>query len=394
MAAKPSTPPLDDAEGIFEGGPPRRLTALARLPSPLCPNAGVRLLLVIAIGWAPLALLVGLDVLSGRPQVLPTFVTDIGVHARYAFAVPVLVLAHALCARRLGAIARHFLDSGLLSEDDQRRLVVALDAARRRVRSLRAEAAVLVVAYLLVLQVVFFEGAALRLSAWQTTPNGVDFSIAGWWHAVVSVPLLIIVLLGWGWRIGNWAWFLREVAHLDLQLVAAHPDQAGGLGFLSQSVRAFGFVGLGIGGIVAGRFAFVHLHGLATIYTNGLLIGGTAAVVLLLAVGPLAVFVVPQARAWRQGSFAYGSLANQLGRQFERAWFTGKPRGSMLSEPDFSAATDLYQLVANVYAMRFLPVDPRSIVILLTFTLAPFLPAALISVPASVILDEVKALLF
>lgn len=396
MTAQPSTTALDNVEGIFEGGPPRRLTALARLPSPLCPNAFVRLLLVIGIAWAPLAALVLLDALTGRPQVLPTFGRDIGVHARYAFAAPALVLAHALCARRLGAIAHHFLVAGLLNEHDQRRMAAALEATRRRVRSLWAEALVFIATYLLAFTALNTEGEALRLSAWQTDANGVDLTAAGWWHAMVSVPLLMILLLGWAWRIANWAWFLGQVSRLDLQLIASHPDQAGGLGFLAQSVRAFAAVGIGLGGIVAGRFAYVYMHGLANPFTNGLLLGGTVGVVLLLAVGPLAVFAIPLARAWRKGGMAYGRLATQIGLQLENAWLgpPGPQPRPMLAEPDFSATTDLYQVVGNVNSMRFLPVDPRSILILVGFTLAPFVPAALISMPASVILSEVKALLF
>lgn len=395
MARQPSTTHLDDVEGIFEVGPPRRLTALARLPSPLCPNAAVRLLLVVCIGWAPLAALVLLDVLSGRPQVLPTFISDVGVHARYAFAAPVLVLAHALCARRLGAIAHHFLVAGLLNEHDQRKLTAALEATRRRVRSLWAEALVFIFTYLLAFTALRTEGEALRQAAWQTA-NGTDLTPAGWWHAMVSVPLLMLLLLGWAWRIANWAWFLGQVSRLDLHLIASHPDQAGGLGFLAQSVRAFAAVGVGLGGIVAGRFAYVYMHGLDSPFTNGLMLGGTAGVVLLLAVGPLAVFAMPLARAWRKGQMAYGRLANQIGLQLEDAWLVPpgpRPR-PMLSEPDFSATTDLYQVAGNVNSMRFLPVDPRSIVILLGFTLAPFVPAAFVSMPAAEIMAEVKALLF
>lgn len=396
MAEEASTTRLDDVEAIFESGPPRRLTALARLPSPLCPNAGVRLLLVLAIGWAPLAALVVLDALSGRPQVLPTFGEDIGVHARYAFAAPILVLAHALCARRLGAIAHHFLVSGLLDADGQLRLTAALEAARRRVRSLWAEALVFLTTYLLAFLALATEGEALRQSAWQTDASGVALSAAGWWHAMVSMPLLVVLLLGWAWRIANWAWFLRQVSRLDLHLIASHPDQAGGLGFLAQSVRAFAPVGFGLGAIVAGRFAYVYMHGLANPFTNGLLLGGAVGIVLLLAVGPVAVFAVPLARAWRKGGMSYGRLANEIGLQLESAWLTspGRVAKPMLSEPDFSATTDLYQVVANVNSMRFLPVDPRSILILIGFTLAPFVPAALISMPASLILAEVKALLF
>ena len=391
MVHQPTLP--SSVEAIFEGGPPRRLTALARLPSPVAPNAGVRAVLTLGIAWIPLAVLVAIDIVLGRPGVLYSFVEDIGVHARYAVAAPLLVLGHVVCARRLGRIAYHFQVSGLLDEDDQRRVREALESTRRRVHSLWAEAVVILFVYSQVALVVTLEPQILRQAAWQVATDGVGLSAAGWWHGVVSVPLLMALLLGWVWRIANWAWFLHVVSRLDLRLVPAHPDQAGGLGFLSQSVRAFCIVGMGLGAIVAGRFGYVYRHDLATPFTNLMLIGGVAILVLALAVGPLLVFMRPLTQSWREGALAYGVLASDLGVQFERRWFGG-PARPMLSEPDFSAAADLYQVVSNVYAMRFVPVDPRSLLMLAAATLAPFVPAMFFSMLAETVIDELKALLF
>lgn len=394
MAQQPSISPTLGAEAIFEGGPPRRLTALARLPSPIAPNATVRAMLTVGLGWIPLAVLVALDIVMGRAGVLYSFVEDIGVHARYAIAAPLLVLAHVTCARRLGVIARHFQGSGLLDEADEARAAKALAAAQRRIHSLWAEAAVLLVVYAQVATVVLTEPAMLRQAQWQVAADGTSLSPAGWWHAVISIPLLLALLLGWAWRIGNWAWFLRDIAKLDLRLVAAHPDQCGGLGFLAQSVRAFSIVGMGLGAIVAGRFAYVHRHGLATPFTDPMLIVGVAALILIIAVGPLLFFTKPLMQAWRQGALLYGVLATHMGAQFEQTWFSGPRDRQMLSEPDFSATTDLYQVVSNVYGMRFIPVEPRSLIMLVVATLSPFVPAMFLSMPAQVVIGELKALLF
>ncbi|CAN7265062.1 hypothetical protein LJR164_001201 [Phenylobacterium sp. LjRoot164] len=393
MVHQAAIPPIIGVEAIFEGGPPRRLTALARLPSPVAPNAVVRATLTFGIAWIPLAVLVAIDIVLGRPGILYSFIEDIGVHARYAIAAPLLVLGHVVCARRLGRIAYHFQVAGLLDEDDQRRVRDALETTRRRVNSLWAEAIVILFVYSQVALIVTLEPQALRQAAWQVAADGVGLSPAGWWHGVVSVPLLLSLLLGWLWRIGNWAWFLRTVSRLDLRLVSAHPDQAGGLGFLSQSVRAFCIVGAGLGAIVAGRFGYVYRHDLATPFTNLMLVGGVAVLALTLAVGPLLFFMRPLMQSWREGALEYGVLASDMGVQFERSWFGASPR-PMLSEPDFSAATDLYQVVSNVYSMRFIPVDPRSLLMLVAATLAPFVPAMFLSMPTEMVIGELKALLF
>ena len=69
--------------------------------------------------------------------------------------------------------------------------------------------------------------------------GGSGYSWAGWWHALVSAPVGLVLLLGWLWRILMWGFFLFRVSRLDLQLVPTHPDLVGGLQFVGESLRAF-----------------------------------------------------------------------------------------------------------------------------------------------------------
>ena len=71
--------------------------------------------------------------------------------------------------------------------------------------------------------------------AWHvSTVAGVEvYSPAGWWHALVSLPLLFVLLLGWIWRVLVWTRFLYLMAGLDLKLVPAHPDRTAGLRFVA-----------------------------------------------------------------------------------------------------------------------------------------------------------------
>ncbi len=385
-----------DAEGhdLFEWGPPRGLPGLVRLSVPALPTVRVRALLALAVGWLPLLLLILVLPGHDRADDLRHFLRDIGAHARFAFAVPLLLVAHVETARRLGAVVRHFAISGLIPPDAGDGLRAELARARAAVRAPVAELLVLLAAYAVILWL-FATGISNHgLPAWTIAGPG-RLSAAGWWHMLVSLPLLLTLLMGWLWRILIWTRLLHKVAAMDLRLVVAHPDNAGGLGFLAQSVRAFGTFALGIGCITAGRFANVHLQGAATPMTGGFLIGGTVALVLLLCVAPLGVFRPVMARAWRRNAMHYGALAVALGRSFEDRWFDGsaKEQPDLLSAPDFSAAADLYGVVSNVYAMRFLPVDLRSLLILIAATLAPFLVAMFLSMPTAMVLQELKGMM-
>jgi hypothetical protein len=60
----------------------------------------------------------------------------------------------------------------------------------------------------------------------------------------------------------------------------------------------------------------------------------------------------------------------------------------------FSATTDLYQLVSNVYQMKAVPLDLQDLIAMIVMILLPFLPALLIEMPLDEILaDLVKVLL-
>jgi len=382
-----------ESDGLFETGPPRRLPRLLGLPEPLLPNTTTRVTAVLLIGWLPLALLSALRALQGHPSALASFVEDVGVHARLAIAAPLLVVAYATCARRLGAIALNFLSSGVLENASEEPFRAAVAQSRARLRSGKAEIAVLLLAYAFLGAIYFLGPPVLTQNAWQQLNGPGEMSPAGWWHTLISVPLLLVILLGWVWRLLIWSRFLRSVAALDLRLVPAHPDRAGGLGFLTESVRALSPVALAFGALPAGRFATVHIHDIASPLTTPFLVGFTLLMALLIGVAPLTAFTPKLLRAWRRGLVEYGGLANALGRQFESKWLNSRRPAEMLDAPDFSATTDLYSVVGNVHAMRIAPVDHGSLLLLLGASVALFVPAMFFSMPAEDVLRELKGLI-
>ena len=65
----------------------------------------------------------------------------------------------------------------------------------------------------------------------------------------------------------------------------------------------------------------------------------------------------------------------------------------VLDRNDFSAATDLHQVVDRVRAMRFVPLDRTNVVMLAAATLVPFVPVALLAVPFDTLLKALFGLL-
>ena len=200
--------------------------------------------------------------------------------------------------------------------------------------------------------------------------------------------MLLVLFLGSLWRVFLWARFLWLMSRLDLRLVAAHPDLAAGLKFVSYSIRAFSPVGLAIGVVAAGRMANgVLIHGEA-LYAHEPAVIGLVVFVTVVFCGPVTIFWGKLRQAWSDGVFRYGAIAGGMGRTFEHKWFDGRRISeSALAVPDFSEVTDLYQFVGNVYLMKLVPMDAWSVVTLIVMTLLPMVPVALLSLPLDVVLE-------
>ncbi len=389
---------MHDLEELFRLGPPRRLARFVRASRPPFVKPMPRVLLVLAAGWLPLFVLTALR----APEQMQDLVRDIAVHARYAVATPLLVVAYSSCGRRLGVIVGNFARAGLLDAAGRQILTEQIAASRRLLQSRAAEVVAVVLAAASAAATLSGLSISEEMAAWTRNSGANALSMAGLWQFAISLPLLLTLWFGWLWRIAVWARLLIRISRLDLDLIASHPDQCGGLGFLGQSLRAFSTFAMALGAISAGRLGHNHLAGTSSTFTDGVLAGGTVAVVVLLCVAPLCAFSDRMMQTWRRGSMAYGALATQLGMRLEAAWIDrgdgrgdgpGDGRPPILEAPDFSAAADLFAVVGSVQTMRFIPVDTRSLVMLVTATLLPFVAALFLTMPFDVVLETLKNLL-
>lgn len=376
--------------GLFENVPLRIVQRALGSASPDTGNVHGRALLAALIGWLPLVALVAARDLATGSALLFSAITDAGIYVRYLAAAPLLVIAESYCAPRLGLIVREFLRAGLVPDDQLARFDASVASTRRLLNARLSELVIVALAYLIVAAAVYEEGHEL-MPPWHGTAS--SFTPAGWWHVVVSLPLLLVLLLGWLWRLVLWTRLLWLLSRLDLGLVASHPDGAAGIGFVGQSLRAFAIVQLAIATVAAGRSANLLLAGNITLPTTnlyfnlGLLLSAAA-----LFAAPPAVFCPMLTRTWQRESRRYGALALQVGAAFERKWL-GSSGAEALDKPDFSATTDLYQIVANVRSIRFVPVSGRDLAVLVGACLLPFAPVALMALPVATILSGIQSLL-
>jgi hypothetical protein len=177
-------------------------------------------------------------------------------------------------------------------------------------------------------------------------------------------------------------------SRLELSLLSVHPDKSAGprlrrlfaAPVLPHRRRAGSDRRRGIANAV--------VHQGASLVGFKYVVGGLVVCVVVLFAAPLLAFTPTLVRVWHDGVRHYDELATMFGRRFEREWFDGhmpREHDDILERGDFSARTDLFQVVDRVHELSIVPVDLTSIGLLALSTLAPFLPVVLMALP----LDEV-----
>src|SRR5262249_27714323 len=145
--------------------------------------------------------------------------------------------------------------SGLIADAQTDRFRRAAVTTRRLIDSRVAEIVTIVLACLTTAAAGAFT-SDFDLPAWYRPKDaGLHFSPAGWWHALISAPILLTLIIGWLWRLLVWCRFLWIMARLDLRLIPSHPDGVGGLRFVSCCLRGYRLIAFGMGAIVAGACA-------------------------------------------------------------------------------------------------------------------------------------------
>jgi hypothetical protein len=359
------------------------------------PEALRRVLIIIAVGWVPLMVLCLIHTQLHKDATALVFFGDIAVHARLLLAAPLLVLAEYIVLPRLESIRQHFSDASLIAEEDHEQFQIAVQKCHRMSSRLQYSGEIAFCAYALAFIVVAL-APRQELPAWQLASDGYALSLAGWWHLVISLPLLLGLILGWLWRLVIWTRFLAAVARLGLRMVAAHPDRAAGLQFIAYSPRMFSPVGFAMSIVVAGTMANGVLHHGISPLDHPAIPVVTAAVIAILFLSPPFIFTRLLVTSWRQAVFKYGDLATRLGKEFEEKWIGPEAHvdSSALSDPDFSATTDLYSIVSNVYNMRPALFDYQGAIAIIVAALLPFVPVWLTVIPLKTLSKDLIGLLF
>ena len=333
----------------------------------------------------------------GADGSFPSFLTDYATQSRFLIVIPVLILSAPALHERRQQVAEH-IETFLVPRDQHPTFHADWNSTDKLRDSWLVRILIAVLVYATVIWLDrYLSPQGVEFTAWWKGSGGLRFmSLAGTWAAFVSYPIVFYLGFLWLWRQLLWLRFLRQTTRLNLQLVAAHPDGLGGLGFLEGALRGqlpFAFcLGVGLAGAVANRV--FHDGQKLMVFRNLPLI--LIAAVLLVCAAPYFLFTSTLMRMRRHAMLKYGAFARAVGEQFEKKWLdrAGSLDEDVLEVPDFSTTTDLYGVVSNINNIRVIPVGLVDVYALVVVALIPAIPIVIASIPFNTVMQDAMKLLF
>ncbi len=373
------TPKLPDFS-LVVGGPLFRLYRRMHLSLDALELLERRVLAMTLFAWLPLLLLSVLDRHAIGGSVKIPFLYDVEAQARFLVALPLFLLSEVLVHRRLSPAMQHFVERRIVVKEDLPRFYKAVNSALRARNSVALELALVVLVYTLGLWI-WRNQIAAGGDTWYAAPEGTHLHLtrAGYWYAFVSIPIFQFMLFRWYMRLAIWFRLLWQVSRLNLHLSAAHPDRAGGIGFLGNATYAFATLLFAQGTMLSGWIADRIIYEGQSLTSFKLEAIGFVALSTLCILAPLVVFSPLLDRTQRRSASEYGLLASRYVFGFEDKWIKGgaEETNELLGASDIQSLADLANSFAVVREMRLVPFGLHEVAWLAATTAAPLLPLTL-----------------
>jgi hypothetical protein len=383
---------------LILGGPLYQLFCRAHLCGKVLELLRRRILVLCGISWAPLFVFSVLEGNALGNAVKVPFLLDLEIYARFALALPLLIIAELVIHERMRTVVRQFLERDLIPANLREKFDAAIASAFRLRNSILAEVTLIAIVYLVDVLVIWRGHMVLDVGTWSCSfVNGEPHpTLAGWWYRCVSLPVLQFLLLRWYFRIFIWARFLWQVSRLDLKLIATHPDHSAGLGFLAQISYAFGPLLVAQGALVAGMIADRIFYAGARLPQFQVELVALGVVAVFLVVGPLLVFAPRLGRVKRVALREYGAFAQRYVSEFEQKWLRGGAASgeTPLGSGDIQSLADLGDSFESIRQLRVVPFTMRALVRMALVTLAPVAPLTLTMIPAEELLQRLVKVIF
>ncbi len=304
---------------LAHGGPFYELQRRLGLLQENAFRAGRRALLFVALAWGvPLVLALVAGSAFG-PVADGPYLLDLVVWARFFIAVGLFLLVERRVEAQLRTFLLQFAQAPLLAPGSIKAAADSVTRALRRRDAGIVELACLAVAALASLTT-YLRLMEVDTASWgvQVAAGGNSLTLAGWWAVVVSNTIFVFLFARWLWRLCVWGLLLRDLAGLDLRLVATHPDGHGGLAFLGRYPNAYAPFVFAISCVLGAAVAYELMDMSLTVKTYGILMTAWLALILVVFAIPLLAFNKPLGDLKVRTLLAYSTHSTRHYRAAER----------------------------------------------------------------------------
>jgi hypothetical protein len=378
---------------LVRGGPAYRISEQLGLAHPSARRRMLKALLLLLVTWVPLLLMAAVNGHAVGHSVKVPLLLDPVIYTRFLFVVPLLAVSEVLVGTSLGVQARHLLESGVIPERERLRF----ESAKSEVIRLRDSTGSEVVILVFALACSVISRVILRVGyehpTWERV--GTTTTPAGWWYALVSLPILVFLLLRWLWVFLLWARLLFRVSRLDLKLTPTHPDHSGGLGALGWGLASFATVLLAISAVLSGGFAYEIVHRGSSLAELKYHVIVFVVLALVIIHAPLLAFSGRLARLRFRGLLDFGALIGRHDRAFDEKWIDRADDGgeNILGSPDVSSLANFARVFEHVDEMQLVPLDKKALLVLIVAALLPMIPLVGTAIPLNEILSKLAELM-
>ena len=373
-----------DEVSLVRGGPFYRAQRAVGLIRPNQWNLGRRITFLIAVGWLPLLIIAAVTNFEG----LVSLIRDYRVHSRMLIAVPALLVGEILMESRFRAVIGHVHQAGLLDASDLARVDEVIATLVRVRDSLLPEFTILL---LLIVHTATSYKGLVDATPWLSRASGAELHLtaAGWYGVLVSSSIFqfLLGLMLWRWLL--WTFFAFKLSRRNLKLVATHPDQHGGLGFLGLTSAAFAPIAFSATAVIAATWRDEILYHGAHLTNFKLSAIVLVALTALVALGPLTFFIPRLASLRRKGVLQYGILGQLHSTEFHEKWILDRAgHGTdFLEARESSTLASFGRVYESIEKMNPFPADKGALYTLAAAVLIPALPMILAEVPFVVLLS-------
>ena len=381
---------------LVAGGPLHELLCKVRLADAGLGYLPRRIVIIVFGAWLPLLILSVVQGYAWRGVRVP-FLLDPTVHLRLLLALPLLLWAEGQVHDWMRPFARCFLERDIVPGSVYPRFAAALASLVRSRDSIYPELIIAALVATLGVWINVHRAGTLTYSTWFCLdPSGrAGITAAGWWYAVISLPIFQFVLFRWYFLLFLWFQFLWRVSRMDLRLEPTHPDRSGGLGFIGYTTLGFWPVLLAQGTLSTAVMARGIFYGGMTLTHYKLEICLLLALTLFWVVCPLLTFAPMMSRAKRAGRDHYDFLSQSYVLEFAHKWLhKAPPPEHLLGTSDIQSLADLGNAYQVVKTMHLIPIGKDTIAQMMVCPLIPVVPLALTILPIDKVLSHLVAAVF